>query len=67
MSECKCQSCASPPSPTYLSTFALSCEARLILSWPLQQRREYLAAKPVQGRRKELEAEMLRQHKERKP
>lgn len=38
-----------------------------MLSWPLKSRREYLEAKPVQGRRKELEAEMLRQHKARKP
>jgi len=34
----------------------------MLLTWPLSQRWEYLAAKPVQGRRNALEAELIRQH-----
>lgn len=39
-------------------------EAKHILQWPLAQRREYLASKPVQARREALQAEMARQHAE---
>ena len=61
---CECPSCASNPSPTFLPSFRLETEARFVLKLPTKaQRREYLEAKPVQARRKELEAEMLRQHR----
>ena len=61
MPECLCPSCASNPSPTYQPAHRLACEARHLLTLPLQARRDYLKAKPVQGRRAELEAEMKRQ------
>lgn len=39
------------------------CEARLLLTWPLEKRRAYLMAAPVQGRVEKLKAEILRQWK----
>ena len=35
-------------------------EARLLLTWPLQKRREYLKHPKVQGRADALKAELLR-------
>lgn len=61
MSQCRCPSCASDPSPTFLPAHRLACEARYLLTVPLAKRREYLEAKPVQARRAELQAEMTRQ------
>lgn len=61
--QCLCPRCAPPDTqkPTFSESYKLQAEARLLLSWPLAQRREYLAAKPVQGRRAALEAEMKMQ------
>lgn len=39
----------------------LECEARHLLAQPLKFRQEYLKAPPVQARRKDLEAEIMRQ------
>lgn len=53
---CQCEACApSSPSTTYTRTHLLQCEARWLLSRPLQQRREYLA-KLKPPRRTALEA-----------
>lgn len=60
--ECQCERCALNPSTTFQQAHRLACEARLLLTWPLARRREYLEAKPVQARRPELEAEIMRQH-----
>jgi len=60
--KCLCPRCApDTPSKTYGTTHLIECEARLLLSWPLAQRREYLAETPVQGRRAQLEAEIKKQ------
>lgn len=46
---CSCEACApSSPSMTYTRAYMLQCEARWLLSQPLQQRRDYIARlKPV--------------------
>ena len=60
---CACPKCSGSPKPNFSNEHLLACEARFVLKLPTKaQRREYLEAKPVQARRKELEAEMLRQH-----
>lgn len=61
MSACLCPFCAATPAPTFTPEFRIACEARMVLGWPLETRRAYLAARPVQARRAELEAEMRRQ------
>jgi len=58
---CMCPSCAAVPAPTFLPAFRLECEARAVLAWPIEARREYLASRPVQGRRADLEEVMRRQ------
>lgn len=60
MSQCRCEKCSDSQSKTYSESFRVECEARLILTWPLAQRREYLA-KLTEFRRKPLEAELMRQ------
>lgn len=60
--KCQCERCSATPSPTFSEFHKLECEARYWLSKPLAQRREYLAAKPVQARREALQQEMARQH-----
>ena len=42
--------------------FMLECEARQLLRWPIEQRRNHLAARAVQARRQRLERELIRQH-----
>lgn len=59
--ECSCQRCSATPKPSYSPEFRLQAEARYLLSMSLAQRREYLQAKPVQGRVVALKAEMTRQ------
>jgi hypothetical protein len=42
-SECPCPSCRpSDPSPSYTEAYRLVCEARHVLTWPIQDRRDYL-------------------------
>lgn len=60
-SKCFCPACAALPAPTFTPEFRLACEARMVLGWPLEERRAYLAARPVQARRADLETEMRRQ------
>ena len=60
-SKCFCPACAALPAPTFTPEFRLACEARMVLGWPLEDRRAYLAARPVQARRADLETEMRRQ------
>lgn len=49
---------------THLPGHRLATEARYWLAKPLKQRQAYLEMPGVQARRKELEAEMTRQHRE---
>ena len=35
--------CSQDPAPTYTEEWRRECEARLVLSWPLQARRDFLA------------------------
>lgn len=63
--KCQCERCSDSPSKTYSESFRVECEARLLLSWPLSKRREYLA-KLTETRRKPLEAELTRQWMARK-
>lgn len=61
MSKCQCERCQpDSPSKTFIESWRVECEARLILTWPLAQRREYLE-KLTEFRRKPLEAELMRQ------
>lgn len=40
---CRCeQCCPAAPAPTWTRAWALTCEARLILSWHFERRRPYL-------------------------
>ena len=67
MSKCQCERCQpDSPSKTFSESFRVECEARLILTWTLAQRQAYLKHPAVQGRRKELEAELMRQWMARK-
>lgn len=61
---CLCPAC-SPDNigPTYTPEYRLACEAREVLRWPLERRRQYLAARAVQGRRGELEAALIVEHR----
>lgn len=61
MSHCHCENCTSDPLPTYRREFLSVCEARLVLSWSLAKRREYLQ-KLSPERAEPLKAEMKRQH-----
>lgn len=64
--KCQCAKCSDSPSKTFSESWRVETEARYWLNKPLSQRREYLDAKPVQARRKALEAELIRQHAARK-
>ena len=58
--KCQCPRCFASPKPSYSQSHLLACEARLLLTWPLAQRCEYLAKLPDR-RRLPLQAEMTRQ------
>jgi len=62
---CLCPSCTADFAPTYIEEFRLYTEAKLLLTWTLADRRAYLA-KLKRDRRSNLEAELMRQHLERK-
>ena len=38
---CQCEACAETPAPTYTRAFAQRCEARFVLSLPLERRNQY--------------------------
>ncbi len=61
MTACMCPQCMALPLHSYTPAFRLECEARAVLAWPIEARREYLASRPVQGRRADLEEVMRRQ------
>jgi hypothetical protein len=64
--KCRCEKCQpGSPSKTYAQSWRVETEARLLLTWPLAQRREYLNALPDR-RRLPLEAELMRQWLSRK-
>lgn len=69
MTQCHCETCAKlsgqPPKPSYSQPYRLETEARLILSWPLAKRQEYLL-KLSPPRADTLKAEMQRQHSARR-
>lgn len=50
--------------PTWQRAWAIECEARLLLSLPLETRRTELAHPSRRFRRQDLEEEMTRQFKE---
>jgi hypothetical protein len=52
--------------PAWSMAHALTCEARYLLDMPLFMRRDALAMQERQGRRRALESEMTRLHRERK-
>lgn len=58
---CPCDQCQpDSPAPTYTAAYRLQCEARTLLTRPLEARRAYLARKGVQPRREALQVEMAR-------
>ena len=61
MTACLCPRCCAYPAKTYTQSWRVETEARLLLTWPLAERQEYLKRPAVQPRRAELEAEIRRQ------
>lgn len=60
MSECLCKACHPSPHVSHSQEYMLEMEAKLLLTWPLARRREYLAHHNVAGRCEVLKAEIMR-------